>query len=191
MTSLWYLAIIPARNISKLSKYHSPLRGSWYFGQFWYITRGIIAKYHCKSCYYLYKYQSSTVGNYSHYTKIIMVIKLTLMNVVQLGTQLTIWDLTYLFLVKSVHVPPAWFGKINFKSFAVDISICLHLSEWHICVFCPRLIVVNTLPVSTPKNWASGGRPARKRRESKRWPPLFSRQFIWVELLTHQLNCLE
>ena len=32
--------------ISKFSKYHSPLRGSWYFGKFWNITRGIIAKYY-------------------------------------------------------------------------------------------------------------------------------------------------
>ena len=54
MTCSQYLAIIPSRNISKFSKYHSPLRGSWYFGQFWTITRGIIAKYHYKSCYYLY-----------------------------------------------------------------------------------------------------------------------------------------
>ena len=26
----------------------------WYFGKVWNITRGIIAKYHYKSCYYLY-----------------------------------------------------------------------------------------------------------------------------------------
>ena len=45
MTRTWYLAIIAARNISKFSKYHSALRGSWYFEQFWNITRGIIANY--------------------------------------------------------------------------------------------------------------------------------------------------
>jgi len=33
------------------------------------------------------------------------------------------------------------------------MSICLHLSEWHICIFCPILIVVSTLRhVSRPKN---------------------------------------
>ena len=36
-------------------KFHSP-NGSWnYVEQFWNITRGIYAKYHYKSCYYLYK----------------------------------------------------------------------------------------------------------------------------------------
>ena len=34
----------------------------------------------------------------------------------------------------------------------VDLSICLHLSEWHICIFCPTAIVVSTLRVSTTKN---------------------------------------
>jgi len=34
---------------------------------------------------------------------------------------------------------------------AIDISICLHLSEWYICIFCPILIVVSTLRVSTTK----------------------------------------
>ena len=53
-SSAYYLEIIPACNISKVSKYHSPLRGLWYFGQFLNITHGIIAKYHYKSCYYLY-----------------------------------------------------------------------------------------------------------------------------------------
>ena len=48
MTCTQYLAIIPARNISNFSKY---------FGQFWKNPRGIIAKYHYKSCYYLYLYQ--------------------------------------------------------------------------------------------------------------------------------------
>ena len=47
------MAIIRARNISKFSKHHSPLRGLWYFGQFSNIIRGFIAKYHYKSCYYL------------------------------------------------------------------------------------------------------------------------------------------
>ena len=38
-----------------LPKFHSP-NGSWnYVEQFWNITRGIYAKYHYKSCYYLYK----------------------------------------------------------------------------------------------------------------------------------------
>ena len=35
----------------------------------------------------------------------------------------------------------------------VDLSICLHLSEWHICIFCPTAIVVSTLRVSTTKNY--------------------------------------
>ena len=34
----------------------------------------------------------------------------------------------------------------------VDLSICLHLSEWYICIFCPTEIVVSTLRVSTTKN---------------------------------------
>ena len=56
MTCTWYLATIPARNISKFSKYYSLLCGSWYFGQFWNITHSIIGKYKSKSCYYLYIY---------------------------------------------------------------------------------------------------------------------------------------
>jgi len=55
MTHMWYFAIIPACDIWNFSKYHSLLRGS-YFGQFWDIARSIIAKYHYKSCYYLYIY---------------------------------------------------------------------------------------------------------------------------------------
>ena len=47
---------------------------------------------------------------------------------------------------------PALFGKIDFNWSAVDISICLHLSEGHICIFCSIPKVVSTLPVSTPKN---------------------------------------
>ena len=71
MTCTKYLAIIPARNISKFSKYHSPLCGSCYFGQFWNITHGITAKYHYKSCYYLYiskhwEVKHSTVPPFSH-----------------------------------------------------------------------------------------------------------------------------
>ena len=48
---------------------------------------------------------------------------------------------------------PALFGKIDFNWSAVDISICLHLSEWHICIFCSISKVVSTLrAVSTSKN---------------------------------------
>lgn len=36
------------RDISKLSNYHSPLCHSWYFGQFWNTTCGVIAKYNSK-----------------------------------------------------------------------------------------------------------------------------------------------
>ena len=46
---------------------------------------------------------------------------------------------------------PALFGKIDFNWSAVDISICLHLSEGHICIFCSIPKVVSKLPVSTPK----------------------------------------
>ena len=41
---------------------------------------------------------------------------------------------------------------IDFNWVPVDLSICLHLSEWHICIFCPTPIVVSTLRVSTTKN---------------------------------------
>ena len=45
-----------------------------------------------------------------------------------------------------------WRCLIDINWSAVDISICLHLSEWHICIFCSILIVVSTLRVSTTKN---------------------------------------
>ena len=45
-------------------KIHSP-DGSWnYVKQFWNITRGIYAKYHYKSCYYLYKIEDLSL--YAH-----------------------------------------------------------------------------------------------------------------------------
>ena len=50
----------------------------------------------------------------------------------------------------------ALFGKINFSWSAVDISICLHLSEWLICIFSPIPKVVSTLRVSTPKKTERG-----------------------------------
>ena len=37
------------------------------------------------------------------------------------------------------------------QSISVDISICLHLSEWQICIFWVLTIVVCTLRVSTAK----------------------------------------
>ena len=44
-------------------KFHSP-NGSWnYVQQFRNITRGIYAKYHYKSCYYLYKLDGSVRSN--------------------------------------------------------------------------------------------------------------------------------
>lgn len=40
---------------------------------------------------------------------------------------------------------PALLGKVNINWFAVNIWICLHLSECHICIFCPITIVVSML----------------------------------------------
>ena len=44
------------QQISRILLFYSTnlYSGSWHFGQFWNITRGIIAKYHCKSCYYFF-----------------------------------------------------------------------------------------------------------------------------------------
>ena len=39
----------------------------------------------------------------------------------------------------------ALLGKVDINWFAIDVSICLHLSEWHICIFCPITIVVSML----------------------------------------------
>ena len=40
---------------------------------------------------------------------------------------------------------------------AVDISTCLHLSEWQICIFWSLITVVSTLRVSTTKNKVGQG----------------------------------
>ena len=56
MICTWYLAWIPLVIFKNCLKFHSP-NGSWNFvWQFWNITRDIYAKYHYKSCYYLYLY---------------------------------------------------------------------------------------------------------------------------------------
>ena len=49
------------RDISKLPQISLAYNGLWnYVKQFWNITRGIYAKYHYKSCYYLYKLHLKT-----------------------------------------------------------------------------------------------------------------------------------
>ena len=56
----WYLAYVPLVISQNCLKFHSP-NGSWnYVQQLRNITRGVYAKYHNKSCYYLYK--SGTLG---------------------------------------------------------------------------------------------------------------------------------
>ena len=49
------------------------------------------------------------------------------------------------------HVP-VLFRKVNINWSAVDISTCLRLSEWQICIFWLLRIIVSTLRVSTTKN---------------------------------------
>ena len=59
--------------------------------------------------------------------------------------------------------------KIDFKSFAVDISICLHLSEWHICIFCPILIVVSRFAYPRLKMTSTGYKRERNKKHTRQW----------------------
>ena len=47
---------------------------------------------------------------------------------------------------------PVLFRKVDINWSAVDISTCLRLSEWQICIFWLLRIIVSTLRVSTTKN---------------------------------------
>ena len=47
---------------------------------------------------------------------------------------------------------PVLFRKVDINWSAVDISTCLRLSEWQICIFWLLRIIASTLRVSTTKN---------------------------------------
>ena len=47
---------------------------------------------------------------------------------------------------------PVLFRKVDINWSAVDISTCLRLSEWQICIFWLLRIIVSTLRVSTTEN---------------------------------------
>ena len=66
--------------------------------------------------------------------------------------------------------------KVTVNWPAVDISICLHLSEWQICTFRVLTIVTSTIRVSTIKNC------------SQTWKLQESLNFLHLKFILHPSN---